>query len=171
MSLPGSTLISEEDLQNRINELGKDISTFYQDQPLTVVGLMNGSLFFMVDLLRRLPFTTQVECWKVSSYQGTQSTGRLAGLDAIHGDYTDRHLLIVDDILDTGLTLHLVQEKLLSLKAKSVEACVLLSKNRKREAQVTARWSGFEIEDQFVIGYGLDLDHQFRPLPMIRALD
>ncbi len=170
MSLPGKTLFSEQQLQTRIRELGADITATYAKAPLTVVGLMNGSLFFMVDLLRHLPYQTQMECWRVSSYEGKESTGSLKGLDAIHGAYAGRHVLIVDDILDTGLTLSKVTEKLIALKALSVESCVLLSKKRQREVDITPKWSGFEIADEFVIGYGLDLDHQYRPLPMIRVL-
>ena len=170
MSLPGETLFSETELQQRIKELGGLISETYQNQPLTVIGLMNGSLFFMVDLLRHLPYQTQMECWRVSSYAGKESTGSLQGLDAIHGDYADRHVLIIDDIFDTGLTLSKVTEKVRRLNAESVECCVLLSKKRDRVANVIPKWVGFEIEDLFVIGYGLDLDHQYRPLPMIRVL-
>ncbi|MEM6884418.1 MAG: hypoxanthine phosphoribosyltransferase [Verrucomicrobiota bacterium] len=171
MSLPGKTLFSEAELQQKIRELGEHISQAYQNKPLTVVGLMNGSLFFMVDLLRHLPYQTQMECWRVSSYEGKESTGSLKGLDAIHGDYAGRHILIVDDIFDTGLTLSKVTAKLHSLNAESVESCVLLSKKRKRVAEMNPKWIGFEIEDLFVIGYGLDLDHQYRPLPMIRVLE
>ncbi|MEM6600172.1 MAG: hypoxanthine phosphoribosyltransferase [Verrucomicrobiota bacterium] len=170
MSLPGETLFSETDLQKRIEELGSSITKTYQNRLLTVVGLMNGSLFFMVDLLRHLPYQTQMECWRISSYAGKESTGSLKGLDAIHGDYAGRHLLIVDDIFDTGLTLSKVTEKLNSLNAASVESCVLLSKKRERIVDMNPKWVGFEIEDLFVIGYGLDLDHQYRPLPMIRVL-
>lgn len=170
MSLPGETLFSEAELQERISALGKQITEHYRDEELTVVGLMNGSLFFMVDLIRHLPYQTQMECWRVSSYQGKESTGSLQGLDAIHGDYSGRHVLIVDDILDTSLTLSKVTEKLLSLNALSVESCVLLSKQRERAVNLTPKWAGFEIEDLFVIGYGLDLDHKYRPLPMIRVL-
>ncbi|MEM1157719.1 MAG: hypoxanthine phosphoribosyltransferase [Verrucomicrobiota bacterium] len=170
MSLPGETLFSETDLQKRIEELGSSITKTYQNRLLTVVGLMNGSLFFMVDLLRHLPYQTQMECWRISSYAGKESTGSLKGLDAIHGDYAGRHVLIVDDIFDTGLTLSKVTEKLNSLNAASVESCVLLSKKRERIVDMNPKWVGFEIEDLFVIGYGLDLDHQYRPLPMIRVL-
>lgn len=169
-AIPGRTLISSRRLKKRVQELGLDITRFYQGQPLTVVGLMNGSIFFMVDLLRHLPHDTRIECWKVASYQGTTSTGRLQGLDAINDSYSGRHVLIVDDILDTGLTLNLVQERLHQLGAESVECCVLLSKQRPRLRPIKARWTGFEIADRFVIGYGLDLDHQFRTLPMIRVL-
>jgi hypoxanthine phosphoribosyltransferase len=171
VTLPGRTLFSATELQQRISELGAEITAAYGDSPLTVIGLMNGSIFFMVDLIRHLPYQTQMECWRVSSYEGKKSTGSLQGLDAIHGDYTGRHVLIVDDILDTGLTLSTVKEKLVDLHAASVESCVLLTKKRDRVAEVKPKWSGFEIEDLFVIGYGLDLDHQYRPLPMIRVID
>jgi len=169
--LPGRTLIGETKLQERIREMGREITAAYAGQPLTVAGLMNGSLFFMTDLVRTLPYDTRIECWKVASYQGTRSTGRIQGLDALDGDYRGRHLLILDDILDTGLTLDEVQKKCRTLRPASIECCVLLSKKCARSRDVEPKWVGFEIEDRFVIGYGLDLDHQYRPLPMIRVLD
>lgn len=171
MSLPGKTLFSSAKIAKRINELAHEITTHYKGKPLTVVGLMNGSLFFLVDLLRRLPVDTQVECWKVKSYSGKQSTGKIAGLDSVEGDYKGRHVLLVDDILDTGLTLEKVTLKIKSLNALDVASCVLLDKEVPRENKFQAQWVGFKIPNLFVIGYGLDLDHQYRTLPMIRVLD
>jgi hypoxanthine phosphoribosyltransferase len=170
MKHPGKTLISASRIQKRIHQLAAQITHHYQGQPLTVVGLMNGSLFFLVDLLRLLPPETQVECWKLKSYRGTRSTGKIQGLDSCHGDYHGRHVLIVDDILDTGLTLQEVTKKIQSLKAASVLTCVLLDKKDTRTKKISAHWVGFTIPPLFVIGYGLDLNHQYRTLPMIRVL-
>lgn len=168
--LPGRTLISAARLRRRVRELGADITRAYRGKPLTVVGLMNGSLFFLTDLVRRLPHDTRIECWRVASYAGRKSTGRLQGLDAVQGDYRGRHVLVVDDILDTGLTLAEVRRKLKSLRAASVRTCVLLDKRVPRRRPLAADWAGFRIGDEFVIGYGLDLDHAWRTLPMVRAL-
>jgi hypoxanthine phosphoribosyltransferase len=169
--LPGRTLISAPALQRRIRALGREISAHYRGRPLTIVGLMNGSLFFLTDLVRHLPHDTRIECWRVSSYRGKKSTGRLQGLDAVQGDYRGRAVLVVDDILDTGLTLWLVCRKLRALRAAEVKTCVLLEKAVPRKKSIQADWAGFPIGDQFVIGYGLDLDHAYRTLPMIRVLD
>ncbi|MDX6767398.1 MAG: phosphoribosyltransferase family protein [Candidatus Methylacidiphilales bacterium] len=167
---PGKTLIPAKKIQARVRALGREISQHYGDRPLTVVGLMNGSLFFLVDLLRHLPPQTRIECWRVSSYEGKKSTGRLRGLDAVQGDYRGRHVLVVDDILDTGLTFRAVRAKLLALRAADVRFCVLLDKRIPRPKAVSADWVGFPIGNEFVLGYGLDLDHAYRTLPMIRAV-
>ncbi|MGF1678105.1 MAG: hypoxanthine phosphoribosyltransferase [Candidatus Methylacidiphilales bacterium] len=171
MSLPGRTLISSRRIRSRVRDLAGDIARHYEGREFTVVGLMHGSLFFMVDLMRHLPPATLLECCRVASYQGTHSAGKLDGLDVIQSDYSGRHLLIVDDILDTGLTLSRVTRRLYERKAASVESCVLLSKKRPRTEPAHARWVGFEIDDHYVIGYGLDLNQQYRNLPMIRVLD
>lgn len=170
-ALPGRTLISASAIQRRVRTLAHDIRTHYGDHPLTVVGLMNGSLFFLTDLTRHLPPHTRIECWRVASYRGRTSTGKLRGLDAvISGDYRGRHVLIVDDILDTGLTLHHVQRKLRALHAADIKICVLLKKEVSRRHRLNAHWVGFSIPNRFVIGYGLDLNHAYRTLPMIRVL-
>ncbi|MEO0454447.1 MAG: hypoxanthine phosphoribosyltransferase [Verrucomicrobiota bacterium] len=169
--LPGKVLFSEDTLSERIAELGQSICSHYGDKPITVIGLMNGSLFFMADLLRHLPVTTRLECWRVSSYLGQRSTGKIQGLDSHQGDYRGRNVLIIDDILDTGLTLAEVKRTLQAGQASDIEICVLLRKLGTLIHPIEAKWIGFEIPDQFVIGYGLDLDHQYRTLPMIRLLD
>ncbi|MDR2462478.1 MAG: hypoxanthine phosphoribosyltransferase [Verrucomicrobiales bacterium] len=171
MPLPGKPLISAPRIQKRVRELARSIASHYQGKPLTVVGLMNGGLFFMVDVTRRLPPDTRIECWKVGSYHGKKSTNRVIGLDGCEGDYHGRHVLLLDDILDTGRTLSETREKLLQTGAVSVKTCVLLSKNAPRVRAVSADWVGFKIENHYVIGYGLDYRHRYRTLPMIRRLD
>jgi hypoxanthine phosphoribosyltransferase len=170
MPLPGKLLISSPKIQQRVKHLAKEITCHYRGNPLTIIGLMNGSLFFLVDLVRQLPPETQIECWKLKSYQGKGSTGKLQGLDHHSGDYTGRSVLVVDDILDTGLTLKAVTEKIRQLKAQDVRSCVLLDKQIARQHNIKPDWTGFQIPNLFVIGYGLDLDHQYRTLPMIRVL-
>ena len=170
MSLPGQTLISGADIQSRVRELGQEISDYYGAGPVTIIGLMNGALFFLVDLLRAISFENEVECWRVTSYQGTESSGRLRGLSHYKKSLKKQRVLLVDDILDTGTTLFEVCEHLRELGAEEIKVCVLLNKKRKRLHPVKADWQGFEINDQFVIGYGLDLDGRYRSLPMIRIL-
>ncbi|MDE1170725.1 MAG: phosphoribosyltransferase family protein [Verrucomicrobium sp.] len=171
MKAPGDSLLSSPVLRRRVAELGKDISRRYQDKPLTVIGLMNGSIFFLVDLVRRLPIETQVECWRVQSYAGRASSGVLKGLEHCQAELKGRHAIIVDDILDTGLTLDAVQQHVRDLGAESVEICVLLRKKRRRTVKIRPRWVGFDIPDRFVVGYGLDDDGKYRGLNSIRALD
>jgi hypoxanthine phosphoribosyltransferase len=131
---------------------------------------MNGSLFFLVDLLRALPRDFRVECWRVHSYRGTTSSGRLNGLEQCWTDFSGHDVLIVDDILDTGVTLEAVQKHVIQCGARRVDACVLLKKTKTRQPKVKARWFGFAVDDDFVIGYGLDLDGRFRSLNDIRVL-
>lgn len=177
MSLPGKRLLSATTIKNRVEELAGEITAHYNapsnlpSAGLTVVGLMNGSIFFLVDLVRQLPPQTAVETWRVASYEGRSSTGKVSGLDHLTGDYKGKHVLIVDDILDTGVTLSEVKIRVKELGAKSIKVCVLLSKKKKRARQVKAHWVGFDIEDSFVIGYGLDLNDAYRTLAEIRVLD
>lgn len=170
MSLPGQTLISSTEIQARVRELGREISDYYGAGPVTIIGLMNGALFFLVDLLRALELENEVECWRVTSYQGTESSGHLRGLSQYKKSLKKKRVLIVDDILDTGTTLFEVCKHVRELGAEEIKICVLLNKQRKRLHPVEADWQGFEIKDQFVIGYGLDFDGRYRSLPMIRVL-
>ncbi|HEY8965228.1 MAG TPA: hypoxanthine phosphoribosyltransferase [Candidatus Methylacidiphilales bacterium] len=167
----GRTLISSAALQKRVGELARAITAHYRGKPLVVVALLNGSLFFLVDLLRRLPPETGVECWRVSSYEGTASKGKLHGLDRCTGDFKGRHVLLLDDILDTGLTLHAVGAHLRKLGAEKVEVCVLLNKRKRRTVKIAPKWSGFRIGNEFVVGYGLDYDGKYRSLKSIRLFN
>ncbi len=137
-----------------------------------VLGLLNGALFFLADLLRHLPANAPVECWRLRSYPGTarQSSGRIEGLEAGFGSFKGRHVLMVDDVLDSGLTLNRVRARLLLLGARSVRICVLLRKRIRRAVPVRADWVGFDIGREFVIGYGLDYDGRYRQLPDIHVL-
>ncbi|NBR46800.1 MAG: hypoxanthine phosphoribosyltransferase [Verrucomicrobia bacterium] len=167
---PGQDYISSVRIRRRVRELGRSIRRFYKNRPLTVVALLKGSVFFVVDLLRHLEPSTEVEFWTVSSYRGTRSTGRLHGLKSCRGNFRGRDVLLIDDILDSGLTLAHTRSHAKRLGARQVEVCVLLNKKRKRVRTVSARWVGFHITDRFVIGYGLDMDQRYRALPSIRAL-
>lgn len=164
------TLISQRAIQRRVRELGAEICSHYAKRPPVVIGLMDGALFFLVDLLRELPPTSEVHCVPVKSYRGTASTGKIKGLGAIGSDFKGRDVLIVDDVLDTGLTLAAVRERLVSLGAKRVDICVMLSKRKVRTKAVRARWIGFEIDDHFVIGYGLDYNGLYRGLKSVQIL-
>ena len=171
MPLPGKPFISEVRVRKRVREMARDLAKFYRGKKLTVIGLMNGSLFFMTDLVRHLPPETKIECWKVSGYRGKNPAKRLIGPVGCEGDYRGRHVLLLDDILDTGRTLRNARQKLLRTGATDVRICVLLAKNIPRKYDITADIVGFNIENRFVIGYGLDYNNLYRTLPMIRVLD
>jgi len=166
-------LLSEQTILSRLDELAVELSSEYQGKELTVVALLNGSVIFMADLLRRMPLPLRLDCLSVSSYHGgTTSSGvvefDLAGLADLRG----RHVLVLDDILDTGNTLAAVQREIRSHCAPlSVKSCVLLSKQRSRDQEVEADYVAFEIADEFVVGYGLDYQEHYRNLPYIGVLD
>jgi hypoxanthine phosphoribosyltransferase len=170
-SLPGRPLISGAAIARRTTTLARGIGARHAKIPLTVLGLMNGSLFFLADLARLLPLETRIECWRLQSYAGRKSSGMVQGLEQCLGDFAGRRVVIVDDILDTGRTLDAVKRRVLALGAARVEICVLLKKKRKREIPIRAEWVGFEIPDRYVVGYGLDDDGRYRALRSIRALD
>ena len=167
---PGQPYLSASRIRKRVRSLALSIRKAYRNRPLTIVALLKGSVFFVVDLLRNLPPDTEVEFWNISSYEGTRSTGKIRGLKHCRGDFRGRDILLIDDILDSGLTLDRTRHHARKLGARSVSICVLLSKKRRRVRPVQARWVGFSIKDEFVVGYGLDLDQRYRALPSIRTL-
>ncbi len=164
----GSMLLPRAAIQARVTELGAEITHHYQGQRPLVLGVMNGALFFLADLLRALDVEVEMACISLASYAGRKSTGQLLGLDALPATLVaGRAILIVDDILDTGLTLRGLAARVRELGAADVRICVLLQKRRPREVAVQADWFGFEMEDEFVVGYGLDHDGRYRSLPDI----
>ena len=161
-------LIHEQTILSRLDWLGKQITEDYRDKELTVVAILNGSLIFMADLLRRIDIPLKVDCWSVSSYHGNKSSGKINFRQQTIADVDHRHVLLLDDILDSGLTLKTIKDKLLTeTKAIDVKTCVLLNKRVKRNANVEADYKGFDIDNEFVVGYGLDYNEQYRNLPYI----
>jgi hypoxanthine phosphoribosyltransferase len=132
---------------------------------------MNGALFFLADLLRAIEVETEISCVRLASYEGRASTGKLRGLGRLEGDFAGRDVLVVDDILDSGLTLAPLAARLRELGAADVKICVLLQKNRRRVRPVRADWIGFRIADEFVVGYGLDFNGRYRGLKEVRLLE
>lgn len=170
MLLPDRTLITAAQIKTRVAELAGEIREHYGEEPPVLLGLMNGALFFLSDLLRHLPPEAEFQCSVISSYAGTQSSGRLQGLETIRENLRGRNVLVIDDILDTGLTLSQVNRRLLELGVREVKICVLLSKQVQRRAEVEVHWVGFEIENEFVVGYGLDFDGKYRSFDDIRIM-
>ncbi len=167
---PGRILLSQAQIRTRIRQLGKSITRHYRGKRPLFLGVMNGALFFLADLIRAVDLETEISCVQLASYAGTESTGKIRGLDALNKSVTGRHVLIIDDILDTGRTLSALSARLKKLGAADVKICVLLEKRRRHEVPVRADWIGFKIADEFVIGYGLDYKGQYRGLKQVRIM-
>ncbi len=165
-------LFHEPTILRRLDELAAEITRDYREKELTVVAVLNGSLMFMADLLRRIPLPLRFDCLRVSSYHGgAQSSGVVTfdqlWLPDIHG----RHVLILDDILDSGRTLAAIFERLRAgAQPVSVRSCVLLRKRKARAVEAEADYVGFDIDDEFVVGYGLDYQERYRNLPFVGVL-
>jgi hypoxanthine phosphoribosyltransferase len=164
-------LVDEEVIGKRLDAMAAEIGRELREDPLLVVVLLKGALVFAADLLRRMPRLLEIECLNVASYHGgTSSSGRVDFLDRVLPEVRGREVLVVDDILDTGRTLRAVVDRLLDEGAARVKTCVLLSKDRTREAAVEADFTGFVIGDEFVVGYGLDYRGRYRNLPFVAVL-
>jgi hypoxanthine phosphoribosyltransferase len=174
-------LFDEPAIHRRLDEIAAEISNDYRDRELTVIAVLHGSLMFVADLLRRIPLPLKLECLTVASYHGKAQTSgqvvfKLATASPSGGgqialpDITGRDVLILDDILDSGHTLSAVLETLETGKPHSIRVCVLLSKKKQRAREVDTDYVGFEIEDEFVVGYGLDFRERYRNLPYIGVL-
>lgn len=168
---PGRILLTQAQIRVRVRQLGQSITRHYRGQRPIFLGVMNGALFFLADLLRAVDLDTEISCVRLASYAGTRSTGKLRGLEAMGDSFKGRHVLIVDDILDTGRTLSALAARLKKLGAADVKICVLLEKKRRHEVAVRADWTGFTIEDKFVVGYGLDYNGRYRGLKQIWVLE
>lgn len=165
-------LYHESTILSRLDEMAHGITEDYRDKNLTVIAILNGSFIFMADLLRRIPLSLQVDCWSVSSYHGTKSTGEVHFRQTQLADVRGRHVLILDDILDSGVTLHAIRERLEAESgAASIKVCVLLRKQVERVRAIDADYVGFDIPNEFVVGYGLDYNEQYRNLPFIGVLN
>jgi hypoxanthine phosphoribosyltransferase len=166
------TLFHEQTILSRLDELAREITADYRGRDLTVVAVLNGSLIFAADLLRRVPLPLELKCVSVASYHGgTESSGTVTFDQLTLPDLRGRHVLVIDDILDTGRTLSAVCDKLQEKgKPLSLEVCVLLDKRKPRAVEFEAKYVGFEIGDEFVIGYGLDFRERYRNLPFIGTL-
>jgi hypoxanthine phosphoribosyltransferase len=164
-------LLTTEQIQQRIVEMARDIGPHYRDRPFTIVGVLTGSLMFIADLVRRLDMPLRIGLIQASSYRGKATTaGELHLGDEILADVRGRHVLLLDDILDTGQTLaHLVRH-LHEQGALSVKVGVLLRKQGRQVHPVRVDFVGFDIPDEFVVGYGLDFNDEYRQLPHIAVL-
>jgi hypoxanthine phosphoribosyltransferase len=166
-----SVLYTNAQIMGRIKELGAELKRFYGDDEITIVAIMNGALLFTADLLRSLDNSIRLDCVRTTSYgNNSESRGTPKLIHGLTLDVTGRHVLIVDDILDTGKTLSLIAGMIKGMKPKSLRVCVLLDKKGRRQVPFEADLVGFEIPDKFVVGYGLDFAERYRNLPDIGVL-
>ncbi|MFY7817871.1 MAG: hypoxanthine phosphoribosyltransferase [Akkermansiaceae bacterium] len=164
-------LIDEKVIQKRLDTMAAEIDREFPAGPIVAIVLLKGAFVFAADLLRRIPRPLEIECLNVASYHGgTESTGVVKFLDHSLPDVKGRHVLVLDDILDTGRTLKAVSERLRQEGCVAVHTGVLLAKDRQREEDVQADYIGFEIGDEFVVGYGLDYKGRYRNLPFVGVL-
>lgn len=166
-----TVLVSEKDIKKRVKKLGAEIAAAYGDEEITVVSIINGAILFTADLLREIPNPVRLDCIRISSYRNdTKSVGQPKLLQSLTLDISNRHVLLIDDILDTGKTFSAVAAMLQKLNPASLRTCVLLDKRGRREVEFEADFVGFQIPDKFVVGYGLDFAERYRNLPCIGVL-
>jgi hypoxanthine phosphoribosyltransferase len=167
----GEILIDERRLQERIRELGREVSDDYAGRELLLVGVLKGAVFFMADLMRVINVPCEIDFMAISSYgASTDSSGVVRILKDLDINIEGRHVVIVEDIIDSGLTLSYLVRNLESREPASLEVCALLTKPGRREIDVDVRYVGFEIPNRFVIGYGLDFAERYRNLPYVGVL-
>jgi hypoxanthine phosphoribosyltransferase len=168
----GEVLVSSEDLQRRVAELGEEISRDYAGRSLLLVGVLKGAVFFLSDLMRFIDIPVEVDFMAVASYgSATDSSGVVRILKDLDAAIEDRDVLIVEDIVDSGLTLQYLLRNLGSRNPRTLEVCALLTKPERRKVDLPTRYVGFEIADRFVVGYGLDYAERHRNLPFVAALE
>ena len=165
-------LISEEELQKKVNEIGAQISRDYAGKQLLLVGILKGSIVFMADLMRAITIPARIDFMAVSSYgSGVKTSGVVKIIKDLDINLEGYDVLIIEDILDSGMTLSYLVELLKSRNPASVEICTLLDKPERHKVEVDLKYKGFTIPDEFVIGYGLDYAEKYRNLPYVGILD
>lgn len=168
MSMSIEVLIPEQDVRDRIQEMADALSEKYAGGEVLLVGILNGSVFFLTELAQKMSIPVEIDFMAASSYgSGMESSGRVLITKDLERSIKGVHVVIVEDIVDTGQTLHLLTEMLLERHPASLEVCVLLDKPERRKVCMDADFIGFEIPDAFVVGWGLDYDQKYRDLPYI----
>lgn len=173
MQSPTKTLVlDQQTIQNRIQEMGEEISRDYQDKELVVIGVLKGAFIFMADLVRAISVPLATDFIQVSSYEnGSSSSGKITLVSSPSQSIEDCHILLVEDIIDTGLTMQWLADHFSERGAASVRICSLIDKAERREHQINIDYLGFTIPNGFLIGYGLDFDEKYRNLPQIYHLN
>ena len=168
----GEVLVEAEDLQRRVGELAAEVSRDYEGRDLVLVGVLKGAIFFVADLMRSLEVPCELDFMAVTSYgSATDSSGVVRILKDLDGSIEGRDVLIVEDIIDSGRTLHYLLRNLNARNPKSLEVCALLTKPDRRRVDLPIKYVGFEIPNRFAIGYGLDYEQRYRNLDYVASLD
>lgn len=161
-------LITEEQLKKRVKELGAQITNDYKGEEVLLIGILKGSVPFMADIMRSIDLDVTIDFMIASSYgAGTTTSGEVKIKKDLETSIEGKNVIIIEDIIDTGLTLSLLTKKLLERNPKSLKVCTALDKPARRKVDFKADYVGFEVEDKFIVGYGLDADQKFRQLPYI----
>ena len=163
-------LLSQDEIQAKVAEIGKQITKDFEDKDPIFIGVLKGCFIFMADLMRNVDISCSMDFMAVSSYSGTSSTGAVKINKDLNQDIADRHLILVEDILDSGVTLNYLKNYLQVRRPASVHVATLLDKPARRKADIYADYSCFEVPDAFVVGYGLDFNERYRNLPYIGIL-
>ena len=168
----GEVLVGSEEIRAKVSEMGERITHDYAGEKLLLVGILRGAVVVLSDLMRNVELPCEIDFMDISSYgAGTSSSGVVRILKDLEEDVSGRHVLVVEDIIDTGLTLSYLKRALLARKPASLEICTLLTKPSRRQVDLDVKYVGFEVPDVFVVGYGIDYAGAYRNLPDIRALD
>jgi hypoxanthine phosphoribosyltransferase len=165
--ITGKPLFTVEHIQNRVKELASKISEDYEGKELFSVGILRGAFMFFADIVKLIQIPMAIDFINVSSYSKTASTGEITVHTDLRDDIAGKHVLLIEDIIDTGLTLRYIREMLLKRDPASLKICVFLDKKSRRIAEVPLDYVGFEIPNEYVVGYGLDYENKFRNLPYI----
>jgi len=163
----GKPLFTTEQIKRRVKELALKITDDYRNEEFLAVGILKGAFMFFADIVRNINTPLEIDFIMASSYAKTESTGKVKIHADLREDIRGRNILLIEDIVDTGLTLKYIQEMLLSRAPSSLRTCVLLDKRPRRKVDVKLDYVGFEIPDEYVVGYGLDYENKFRNLPYI----
>ena len=168
----GEVMITEEQLKQRAKEIGQQISKDFEGEKVLVVGILKGAILWMSDLIREITIDTQIDFMAVSSYgASTKSSGVVRINKDLDTGIEDLNVIIVEDIIDTGVTLHYLRDYLLGRKPKTLKICTLLDKPERREVDIYADYTGFVVENKFIVGYGLDYAQMYRNIPYITCLE
>ena len=165
-------MLSQEEIENKVTELAKQIEKDYEGQDLLFVGILKGASVFVADLMRKINLNVNIDFMSVSSYgSGTVSSGTVKILKDLDVDIKDKNVLIVEDIIDSGITLRNLYDTLMTREPRSLKLCTLLNKPARKKVDVNVDYVGFVIEDKFIVGYGIDYDEKYRNLPYIAIVE
>ena len=165
-------MLSQEEIENKVTELAKQIEKDYEGQDLLLVGILKGASVFVAELMRKINLNVNIDFMSVSSYgSGTVSSGTVKILKDLDVDIKDKNVLIVEDIIDSGITLRNLYDTLMTREPRSLKLCTLLNKPARKKVDVNVDYVGFVIEDKFIVGYGIDYDEKYRNLPYIAIVE